>query len=151
MPTFLDAAGIAAPSDIDGKSLLPLARGESPAWRKELLYEYFWERNFPQTPTIHALRGERYKYIRYHGLWDQDELYDLQDDPLESRNLAGREGHRELLEQMNGRLFDLLEETGGLHIPLSRDHGQVFNQRRRDGSPPAEFPKRLVVVAPEPE
>jgi N-acetylglucosamine-6-sulfatase len=144
MPTFLEAAGVAAPSGLDGKSLLPLARGEALDWRKDLLYEYFWERNFPQTPTIHALRGERYKYIRYHGLWDQDELYDLRDDPLESQNLAGREDHQALLEQMNGRLFDLLEQTDGLAIPLSRDHGPVFNLRRSDGAPPATIPPALI-------
>jgi N-acetylglucosamine-6-sulfatase len=151
MPTFLDAAGIAAPSDIDGKSLLPLARGESPAWRKELLYEYFWERNFPQTPTLHALRGERYKYIRYHGLWDRNELYDLQDDPLESRNLVEHEAHRKLAEEMNGRLFDLLEQTGGLAIPLARDHGPVFNLRRPDGARPAPIPPALMAKPSEPE
>ena len=151
MPTFLDAAGIAAPSDIDGKSLLPLARGESPAWRKELLYEYFWERNFPQTPTLHALRGERYKYIRYHGLWDRNELYDLQDDPLESRNLVGHEAHRKLAEEMNGRLFDLLEQTGGLAIPLARDHGPVFNLRRPDGAAPAPIPPALMAKPSESE
>ena len=47
----------------------------------ELLYEYYWERNFPQTPTVHALREDRYKYVRYHGVWDIDELYDLAEDP----------------------------------------------------------------------
>ena len=42
-----------------------------------MLYEYFWEWNYPHTPTVHAVIGQRYKYIRYHGVWDTDELYDL--------------------------------------------------------------------------
>ncbi|MCS5540812.1 MAG: sulfatase-like hydrolase/transferase, partial [Roseibacillus sp.] len=90
-PTLLAAAGIASPKFMDGSNFLPLARrepsGEKPSWRRELLYEYYWERNYPQTPTVHALRGERFKYIRYHGVWDVDELFDLKNDPREQKNL----------------------------------------------------------------
>jgi N-acetylglucosamine-6-sulfatase len=55
-------------------------RGEAPAWRDSLLYEYYWECNYPQTPTMFALRRGRYKYIHYYGIWDSDELYDLAED-----------------------------------------------------------------------
>ncbi len=55
-PTVLAAAGLKAPAGIDGRSFLPLARGESIPWRDALLYEYFWERNLPMVPTVHALR-----------------------------------------------------------------------------------------------
>ncbi|HSH93703.1 MAG TPA: sulfatase, partial [Roseimicrobium sp.] len=66
-PTLLEAAGLRPPGDLDGRSFLPLSRGQSVTWRQSLLYEYYWEWNYPQTPTIHALRTDRYKYIRYHG------------------------------------------------------------------------------------
>src|SRR3546814_19494713 len=66
-PTVLQAAGLQSPEYMDGESFLPLLEGKSIPWRTELLYEYYWERNFPKTPTIHALRGDRYKYIHYHG------------------------------------------------------------------------------------
>jgi hypothetical protein len=52
---------------------------------EELLYEYYWEYAFPHTPTVFALRDARFKYITYHGVWDTDELYDLQEDPAERR------------------------------------------------------------------
>ena len=146
-PTLLDAAGLRPPPGLDGQSVLPLLRGEGVAWRRELLYEYFWERNYPQTPTIHALRGERYKYVRYHGLWDLDELFDLAADPHESRNFVASPEHQPIAREMNGRLFDLLEATGGMAIPLARDHGAVWNLRRRQGPPPGRFPAPL--VAPE--
>ena len=55
MPTVLDAAGVSIPDGLDGRSMLPLLTGKGdPQWRKELLYEYYWERNFPQTPTMHC-------------------------------------------------------------------------------------------------
>ena len=96
-PTILEAAGLTAPADLDGQSFLPVAQGKPGTWRQTLLYEYYWERNFPQTPTVHALRGNRYKYIHYHGIWDIDELYDLGNRSLgkpepdsQSRISAGR-------------------------------------------------------------
>ena len=138
-PTILDAAGL-QPPPMDGRSALPLARGQRIPWRETLLYEYYWERNFPQTPTMHALRGSRYKYIRYYGLWDTDELYDLQADPLETRNLIRDASHRDIVTKLNADLFRTLGETGGMYIPLAPDAGNPQNLRRPDGSRPADFP-----------
>lgn len=143
MPSVLAAAGLEAPAGGDGASLLPLAQGRSVDWRKEFLYEYYWERNFPHTPTIHALRGDRYKFIRVHGIWDIDELYDLAEDPLESRNLIFSEKHRAIAEQMRTRLFQLLEETGGMQMPIYPDRGGTSNLRHRGRSKGAEFPPQM--------
>jgi N-acetylglucosamine-6-sulfatase len=70
-PTLLEAAGLKAPGYMDGKSFLSFLAGKTQPWRNGLLYEYYWERNYPQTPTMHAIRGDRYKYIRYTGIWIQ--------------------------------------------------------------------------------
>ena len=143
MPTVLDVAGARTPEGLDGKSWLPLVQGKAVEWRKELLYEYYWERNFPQTPTMHALRGDRYKFIRYQGIWDVDELYDLAEDPLESRNLINDPKHTELVKQMRERLFDVLEQTDGMNIPLQRDRGGQSNLRSAEKSKAAEFPASI--------
>jgi N-acetylglucosamine-6-sulfatase len=148
-PTLLEAAGLRPPGDLDGRSMLPLLQDHGAPWRSELLYEYFWERNFPQTPTVHALRGDRYKYIRYHGIWDADELYDLRDDPQETRNLIASPEHLEIVAEMNRRLFEILDETGGMSIPLSPDRGRQNRLRRPDLASPAPFPAPL--IAPEEE
>jgi N-acetylglucosamine-6-sulfatase len=143
MPTVLDAAGVTAPKGLDGASFLPIAQGKSASWRKELLYEYYWERNFPQTPTLHALRTDRYKFIRYHGIWDVDELYDLHEDPIESKNLIFSPDHQKIIADMRTRLFDILEKTGGNNMPLWPDRGGQQNRRHPTRTKGAEFPSEL--------
>jgi len=143
-PTILEAAGLQTPKQMVGKSILPLAEGRQTAWRDTLLYEYYWERNFPQTPTVHALRGSQYKYIHFHGIWDIDELYDLQADPYETNNLIFSKDHQPIIRQLNKQLFDSLESSGGLYIPLYPDRGSQQNLRRKSGSKAADFPPQLM-------
>jgi N-acetylglucosamine-6-sulfatase len=142
-PTVLEAAGVANPGDMDGRSFLSLARGRKTEWRDGLLYEYYWERNFPQTPTVHALRGDQYKYIHYHGIWDIDELYDLQSDPLEMNNLIFSDDHKQVAADMNRKLFGILEQTKGLYIPLYPDSGRLQNLRHKGRTRPVPFPDEL--------
>jgi N-acetylglucosamine-6-sulfatase len=143
-PTVLELAGLEPPAHMRGSSLVPLARGEAPPWRDALLYEYYWERNYPQTPTLHALRSERYKYIRAHGVWDLDELFDLDADPHEENNLIFSPGHGALAAEMNARLFELLAETSGMSIPMQVDTGDRYLLRRADGAGAASFPEQFL-------
>lgn len=143
-PTFLELAGQKATPEMDGKSYLPLLLGRKAAWRDDLLYEYFWEYAFPQTPTIHALRGPRFKYINYYGLWDINELYDLDADPLESRNLISDPKYRQTVDSMRKQLFATMESTGGMYIPLKENRWGQQNLRREDKKEPAAFPPQLI-------
>jgi N-acetylglucosamine-6-sulfatase len=147
-PTILEAAGLVAPNNLDGKSFLPLAQGNDVPWRDTLLYEYYWERNFPQTPAMHALRTDQYKYIHYYGLWDTDELYDLENDPKETKNLVRDSDHQQIVNKLNGQLFATLKSTDGMYIPLQADRGGVNNLRRADASPAADFPSWMLRDAP---
>ena len=141
MPTCLAVAGLEAPAGMDGQNFLPLAQGKRVSWRDSLLYEYYWERNFPQTPTMHALRGDRYKYIRYHGIWDVNELYDLKEDPRETNNLISKPELAGVVKEMSAKLFDILEKTDGMSMPLYPDRGGVSDQRHPDRSKRADFPE----------
>lgn len=76
-PTVMEAMSLKKPAHMDGESFLPLAQGKKIPWREQFLYVYYWEKNFPQTPTSFALRTPTAKYITYYGLWDSDEYYDL--------------------------------------------------------------------------
>ncbi len=143
MPTVLDAAGLKNSDSLPGQSMLPLMQGQTPEWRKSLLYEYYWERNFPQTPTMFALREDQYKYIHYYGIWDSDELYDLSKDPQETTNLIYKKDLQPVIQRMNQKLFDTLEATGGMSITLYRDKGSQQNLRNSQGSKAADFPPEL--------
>ena len=143
-PTFLELARLRVPGNMDGMSYLPILRGEKIPWRQNLLYEYYWEYAFPQTPTTHALRSEQYKYINYYGLWDINELYDLRNDPLETRNLINDPRHRETVNRMREQLFGVMEKTGGMSIPLKPNRWGQQNLRREDNAKPAEFPPSLI-------
>jgi N-acetylglucosamine-6-sulfatase len=143
-PTFLALGGLKAPSHMDGQSYLPILQGDKVAWRDNLMYEYYWEYAFPQTPTMHALRGSRYKYINYYGLWDINELYDLLEDPLESRNLINSVDHKRIADQMREQLFTVMQRTDGMFIPLKPNRWGQQNLRREDKARPADFPEKLI-------
>jgi len=140
-PTLMETSGAKADPKMDGSSFWQLALGENIPWRKNLLYEYYWEWNYPQTPTVFALRGDRYKFIRYHGLWDTDELYDLVDDPDEMNNLINDPQYAELRENLKTQLFEQLESTGGMKVPLLSDRGRQFYYRKPEGAIPGPFPE----------
>ena len=131
-PTVLGAAAVWLPKEakMDGQSFLSLLRGESIRWRDHILYEYYWEWNFPATPTVFAIRTERYKYIFYHGVWDHDGFYDLLTDPHERHNLINVPAYSERIEAMKKQLFDELEADGELDIPVRRPLGERLDQRK---------------------
>ena len=130
-PTILDLANVVEVDTVDGRSVLAALGGDKVAWDGELLYEYYWEYAFPHTPTTLALRGDRYKFIYYPGVWDLQELYDLEGDPQERNNLIAAPEHQKRIEQMRGRLWDLLEASGGMSVPLRRGTWQA-NERKKE-------------------
>ena len=107
-PTFLELAGVSIPEDIQGESLLPLLKGESPKdWRKSLYYHYY---EYPAEHAVkrhYGVRDERYKLIHFYDDIDKWELYDLQEDPHEMNNLYGKQGYEEITRHMMDELHKL--------------------------------------------
>lgn len=131
-PTLLEAANINIHKsmNLDGQSALPWLRGETIPWRDHILYEYHWEWNFPATPTTLAIRGDRYKYIYYHGVWDRNGFYDLETDPNERVNLIKIPAYQEQILSMRNQLFQELDASGGLVLPVRPPKGVQFYDRK---------------------
>ena len=119
-PTILEMAGLKKPDYMPGASFTQLLRGDTTNWRDKIFYEYFWEYDFPMTPTVFGVRTDKYKYIRYQGIWDQNELYDLENDPNEMYNLIEKPEQQERVKAMAGQLYDWLEQTKGMQMPIKR-------------------------------
>ena len=131
-PTLLEAANINIQKSmkLDGQSALPWLRGETIPWRDHILYEYHWEWNFPATPTTLAIRGDRYKYIYYHGVWDRNGFYDPETDPNERVNLINIPAYQEQILSMRSQLFRELDASGGLVLPVRPPKGVQFYDRK---------------------
>ena len=101
-PTIIELAGLAQPQQTQGRSLVPLVRGERPGWRTESFFEHRFDR--ADIPKSEGVRTERWKYICYYEQEPvYEELYDLAADPHESVNLAGRGEHQVTLADLRER------------------------------------------------
>jgi arylsulfatase A-like enzyme len=130
-PTFLEMAGVSKPAQMQGQSFLPLLKGEKITWRDKIFYEYYWEQAFPQTPTTFAVRTDKYKYIAYNGVWDINELFDLENDPYEMNNLIRNKEMDKIGLQLRDELYNWLEKTNCLQIPLKKQQGRKIDNLYR--------------------
>lgn len=112
-PTFLELAGVAVPADMQGLSLLPLLKGGHPAdWRRSLYYHFY---EYPAEHMVkrhYGVRNDRWKLIHFYNDIDQWELYDLQEDPHELRNLYGLPEYAAPRREMTEELVRLQTQYG---------------------------------------
>ena len=137
-PTFLEMAETQMRNGqpVDGESFLSvLEDGGTDDWRDTFVYQYFWEHAFPQTPTTYAIRSDRFKYIFYHGVWDLNELYDLQSDPEEMHNLIDIPAYSDEVESLHTQLFGFLERNDALDVGFRTPDLNGFVQRERRNHP----------------
>jgi arylsulfatase A-like enzyme len=109
-PTFLDAAGLKVPADMQGASLVPLLQGKTPAsWRRGFYYRYYHDPGDHNTRAHYGIRTDTHKLIRF---WksDQWEMFDLVHDPDEMRNLYHDPAQQETVNSLKAELFRLKKE-----------------------------------------
>jgi arylsulfatase A-like enzyme len=124
-PTLLDLAGAPVPADMQGRSLVPLFRGEQPAdWRKAVYYRYYHDPGHHNTRAHYGIRTATHKLIYF---WKQNqwECFDLAKDPNELNNLANEPQSAELVAKLKEQLQAIKKEVG--------DEDQFADKQPKDG------------------
>jgi arylsulfatase A-like enzyme len=126
--TFLDIAGIAAPSDMQGESLVPLLKGDAEAWDRDAVYYHYYE-----YPAVHMVKRHygivttEYKLAHFYYDVDEWELYDRKKDPMEMQNEYSNPEYAEVVAELK-------EKLAGLRVKYkdSPELDQQFIQKYRD-------------------
>ena len=129
--TFLAAAGTEIPDDMQGESLLPILEGRTPDdWRSSMYYRYY---EFPAVHMVnkhYGVRTQKHKLIYFHEI-DEWELYDLEKDPREMKNVYDDPAYAEVVKQLKAELFrlkDRYKDDDTVYNPLARDPKKVKNE-----------------------
>jgi arylsulfatase A-like enzyme len=166
-PTLCEVAGLAAPSYLQGRSMMPLIRGEKSGIRDHLFGEVSFHAAYEPARCV---RTHRYNYVRRYDQrgkpnlpncddgpsksnwietgWrdqplDAESLYDLAFDPSESRNLAASPAHRPLLDELRSTLGDWMKETRDPLLSGAVPAPQGSRVNDPDGLSPTEPVKTL--------
>lgn len=109
-PTFMDIAGLRVPADMQGRSLLPLLKGQHPKdWRTSWYYRYYHDPGDHNTRAHYGIRTATHKLI-YFWKKDQWELFDLTKDPSELHNIYNDQAQKELVLELKAELYRLKKE-----------------------------------------
>jgi arylsulfatase A-like enzyme len=103
--TFLEAAGVAAPKDMQGESLLPLFKKEKNKWTRDAVYYHYYE--YPAEHTVkrhYGIATKKYKLMHFYYDVDQWELYDLEKDPTETNNVYDAIEYQDIVKEMKIKL-----------------------------------------------
>lgn len=123
--TFLETAGVAIPAEMQGRSLLPLLRGEPPAdWRKSLYYHYY---EYPEPHHVRPHYGvvtDRFKLVRYYAPdLDEWELLDRERDPLETQSFFNDSQYAQTVTELQAELERLRREFDDTAEPPRTAYG----------------------------
>jgi arylsulfatase A-like enzyme len=109
-PTFLDAAGVSVPAEMQGRSFLPVWSGHKPAdWRRAMYYRYYHDPGDHNTRAHYGIRTETHKLI-YFWKKDQWECYDLVHDPAEMHNIYADPKQQKMVAALKSELLRLKKE-----------------------------------------
>ena len=107
--TFLEIAGATVPSDMQGASLVPILKGETPEWRESIYYHYHAFPAVHRVPRHYGMRTEQYKLMRLYQ-FDQWEFYDLKNDPDEQTNQYNNPDYASQIAALKVELKELRNE-----------------------------------------
>ena len=127
-PSILELCEARPMENIHGKSWVKLVRHGDDDWRKSYLYHYNYEKQFPYTPNVRGVRTNDWKYVHYpHGDGKPDrhlaELYDLKNDPGETKNLIGNPKYAAKVDELKNELERLKKQLGLEKDTMPLDEG----------------------------
>ena len=111
-PTFLDYAGIKVPEDMQGESFRDLVSGKTSEWRDAVYYTYY------EYPSVHMVKRhygvatDRYKLMHFYYDIDEWEMYDLETDPSEMKNIYNDPSYTDVQKMMHERLVEMRTKYG---------------------------------------
>lgn len=108
--TFLDMANLPVQDEMQGKSLVPIFRGKSDAWRDAVYYHYYEYPRGHRVNKHYGIRTNRYKLIHFYYDIDEWELYDLEKDPMELNNVYNNPEYSTVQAEHHQKLDKLIEE-----------------------------------------
>jgi len=113
-PTFLDYAGISASNGMQGQSLRLITEGVQPLdWRKSMYYHYYeYPHGWHFVKRHYGIRTDRYKLIHFYNDIDSWELYDLENDPNEMKNLIYDMNYSQITSKLKNELYSLKKSFG---------------------------------------
>jgi arylsulfatase A-like enzyme len=113
-PTLIEMAGLLPGPELQGMSVVPLLENSDTRWRNEFFIEHLYDIEY--IPKSEGIRTEKWKYFRYIDHPEHEELYDLDNDPLEINNLA-----REAGEKMTGIMRQKCYESKQFYLERKND------------------------------
>jgi arylsulfatase A-like enzyme len=126
--TFLDIAQTEIPEDMQGKSIVPILKGETPEnWREAHYYHYYEHPSEHDVRRHYGITTDRYKLIHFYYDLDQWELYDLEKDPNEMQNRYGDTAYAEVQRELHNRLEVLrttYQDNDSMSQALIKDYYQ---------------------------
>ncbi len=111
-PTFLDYANIEIPAEMQGESFRKLVSGETGEWRDAVYYTYY---EYPAEHMVkrhYGVATERYKLMHFYYDIDEWEMYDLQTDPQEMKNIYNDPAYSDVQKMLHGKLAELRTKYG---------------------------------------
>ena len=108
--TIADLAGVKAPETWQGKSLMPIVKKQTNTIARDtILIEHIWD--FEEIPPSEGIRTKKWKYFRYVNDKSIEELYDLEKDPKETKNLVGKKKYNNILANLRAKTDDLIKKN----------------------------------------
>lgn len=129
--TFLEIAGVEAPKDMQGESLVSLLTGNKEAWDREAVYYHYYE--YPAEHAVkrhYGIATKDFKLIHFYHDVNEWELYDRKKDPQEINNVYNNPEYAEIVGEMTKKLKDIRKKYKDSEA-LDNHYIEIYNKNKK--------------------